>query len=138
MPSIANIDLTRHWLNTYWVLGLIPLGLGLFALQLYLLNRWKNKQVVNQLPYSEILLKKALRMPANSPAMLAALKQAFLQRLKERRILNANEEVEDIPLEGKWKNIHDFLQDLEAMQYGPVKQINENIQQQAAFLFATC
>lgn len=122
-----------HSFSLYKILAFILLGIGIIALQKFLFNKWKISFLSHRPPLSELLLKKALRLPPDSSSMPNLLKQAFLQCLQEQQIIS----VDDVSSREKGKEISEFIQEIEAMQYGSSKKSAAILQQKAVTLFTT-
>jgi hypothetical protein len=122
---------THSWLKGKWILWMIPLGLILLLLQKYWHHKWEQRPK-QQIPRSEELFRQALKTGS-----LPILEQAFWQRLSEKGVVAQDVfQLEELPSEGKLGQLHDFIFQLQALQYSSDKAFDPvQLRQRAQQLF---
>lgn len=115
---VAPQDLYLPWLQTFWTLLIIPLGIAWLFLQFWWHRSWANRPrpIVKQ---SERWLERALKSKSFPPAQVAHLVEtAYWWKVWEEGVLpQKGADLEDLPTEGSWGEVRKFILYLQALQY---------------------
>jgi len=130
-------DIRINWLQSVWSLWIIHLGLILYLLQWYGQRLRHTKLPQTSIITSDEQFKAALNKRLPLAQLLLLLKQAFLKRLKEKKLLAPEvDNLENLPHEGLLGEIRHFAIELDQLQYGKQKEYDsQQIQNQAEHLF---
>lgn len=134
---LTSSDLENKTFGTWWVLLIIPFGIGAVLLQIQM-RRYvqKRKQMVKK-KRSKDLFQEALQEKPGSSIFFHLLNQAFLLRLVERGdIASVEISLEKLPEKGATGKVRAFLRKIEEKRFsGKEEEFGEKFLQDARKLF---
>lgn len=111
-------DLQNKWFSSWWMLFLIPLGLGLLFYQYNLKKFLSSLPKVEPIIPSETLFQEAWQEESHSPLFYEKLYRAFFLRLEERKDIESSiNSIEKLPSEGASGDVKALLMALEESRY---------------------
>lgn len=118
MRSLGLADLKNKILGSWWVIGLIPLSLGVVGLQYKLQISWKIQGRKVKKKTSLCIYKEMLKAPQNSPLFFELLHRLLIQQLFECGLINHQEALGvDLPLEGVAGEVRALLLSIDFQRY---------------------
>jgi hypothetical protein len=118
MRSLEPADLKNKILGSWWVIGLIPLSLGVVGLQYKLQISWKIQGRKVKKKTSLCIYKEMLKAPQNSPLFFELLHRLLIQQLFECGLINHQEALGvDLPLEGVAGEVRALLLSIDFQRY---------------------
>ena len=130
-------DLENYLFGVWWVLLIIPIGVGLVYMQINMRRFMIEEAAKTKQKSSEEWFKEAVEAQSATPVFYQALYQAFFTKLKEiGELENANISPEELPLNGIAGEVRSFLLSLEETRFaGKAALSKEEILKQAKLLF---
>ncbi|MBS4167145.1 Uncharacterized protein NEOC65_002251 [Neochlamydia sp. AcF65] len=118
MQSLDPADLRDKILGSWWVIGLIPLSLGVVGLQYKLQASLKIRGGKAKKKTSLGMYQEMLKAPQNSPLFYELLHRLLIQQLFECGLINHQEVVgADLPLEGVAGEVRALLLSIDFQRY---------------------
>ncbi|MDP1880456.1 MAG: hypothetical protein Q8K60_05905 [Parachlamydiaceae bacterium] len=109
---------------------------GLFLFFQYYLHKWFVNRPKPIYLLSKQLLKQAMEAPKESYQQLHLVEKAFWARLWEKEIITSGSfSWEFIPEDKNLKSVYSFLNQLQAWQYGPNKDVDPQWKEKMKSLF---
>ncbi|MBA2727502.1 MAG: BatD family protein [Parachlamydiaceae bacterium] len=137
--TFTSADLRNLPFGNWWVLFLIPLGIGLLIFQFNWINFLDKKKAVAESSgqKSEAILKQALESPLGSSLQYDLLNQALVTRLVEAGELESDRvNSQLLKSTGIQGEVRKFMSDIEALRYaGKQEKSDEEIVKRAHLIF---
>ncbi len=111
-------DLYNRFGGTWWVFGLVPLGIGLVLYQRYVRTYLWQQQKQAKVLTSQSVLRQALQQPEGSPKYFEGINKALKMALVEKGYLSKDDIADEkLPTKGLCSEVRAFLCDIEEKRF---------------------
>lgn len=130
-------DLHNQFLGTWWVLIIIPLGIGALLLQMQMKHYLEKEKTKVRPKKSYDLFNNILKLPPHSSEFFTLLQRAFLVRLFERKeIPSPDVSIDSLPERGMPGKVKAFLKKIETARFsGKAATPGKDLYEEAGRLF---
>lgn len=116
--EIIDDDLRDQWFGTWWVLLIIPLGIGALLLQLNLRQYLEQQKGVVKSMTAKGIFDQAIKKGPKSPGFFAQIHEAFLLRLVEIHEINTGDiSLSKLSTKGQVGKVRAFLEEVQAVRF---------------------